>query len=161
MIRSGLFGRMNCLVLIMVDVIVSQYPCLFLFLIFFFIFFRQHLEADEVGIEDIFDVHLTSSFSSATLIDIQPYRPSTDPLLFTYPELLSIITTSTTSTDPDRPRLPILRVVDSAAHPQASRATPAYGTNMMPVEMVEMSQGRTVEGFREVWEESVRRGMTE
>jgi hypothetical protein len=32
---------------------------------------------------------------------------------------------------------------------------------MMPIEMVEMSQGRTVEDFRLAWEEAVARGLME
>ena len=36
---------------------------------------------------------------------------------------------------------------------------PAFGTNMMPVEVVEMSQGRGVGEFKDAWERLVREGM--
>lgn len=123
---------------------------------------------------DVFDLILDDLHSSARLVDFNPYNSSTDPLLFTFPELHSILiqalepipTTSDVAAMRDevqstsvRPRLPILRVIDSQAHPEANRGTPAFGTNMMPVEMVEMSQGRGVGEFRMAWDEAVRQGM--
>jgi hypothetical protein len=36
---------------------------------------------------------------------------------------------------------------------------PAFGSNMMPVEVVEISQGRGVGEFKDAWEELVREGM--
>lgn len=53
----------------------------------------------------------------------------------------------------------MLRVIDSRSHPEANRGMPAFGTNMMPVEMVEMSQGRGVGDFKAAWDEAVRQGM--
>jgi hypothetical protein len=32
---------------------------------------------------------------------------------------------------------------------------------MMPLEMIEMSQGRSMEEFRDAWQDAVARGMTE
>lgn len=110
-------------------------------------------------------MHLTPTLDDGVIIDINPYRPSTDSLLFDYPELHDTFVQSqiplSASTAQDRPRLPILRVIDSAAHPEASRSAPAYGGNMMPLEMIEMSQGRSLEEFREAWQDVIARGMTE
>lgn len=36
---------------------------------------------------------------------------------------------------------------------------PAFGTNMMPVELIEMSQGMGVGEFRAAWDEVVRDGI--
>jgi hypothetical protein len=36
---------------------------------------------------------------------------------------------------------------------------PAFGTNMMPVEVVEMRLGRGVGEFKDAWEQLVREGM--
>jgi hypothetical protein len=105
---------------------------------------------------------------SAFLVDFNPYRQSTDPLLFTYPDLLDILQTalrpppsapSTDARDPNRQRLPILRILDSQSHPLSNSAAPAFGSNMMPVEMVEMSQGRNMAEFSEAWNDAVARGM--
>lgn len=127
-------------------------------------------------IADVFDLLLSDNLSSPTIIDFNPYRPSTDSLLFTYAELHSILlgaleplpTALANGANGDdsqagdhrpRPRLPILKVVDSPTHPEANRGAPAFGTNMMPLEMVEMSQGRSLEEFREVWDEVVAAGL--
>ncbi|GFZ50506.1 hypothetical protein JCM24511_08263 [Saitozyma sp. JCM 24511] len=142
--------------------------------------------------QDIFDLYLTDWKLKPILIDFHPYRPSTDPLLFTYQDLQSLsevarlppppsepptpsptpattasVSASTTGLtsgrerERERPRLPVLRIIDSRAHPAANRAAPEYGGNMMPIEMVEMSQGRTVQGFRAAWADAIRQGMTE
>lgn len=102
-------------------------------------------------------------------MDFNPYRPSTDPLLFTYPDLFDILNTALQPLPPsiaeagdakaDRPRLPILRIIDSRSHPEVNRAAPSYGTNMMPVEMVEMSQGRSLHEFTAAWQEALAQGM--
>jgi hypothetical protein len=49
----------------------------------------------------------------------------------------------------------VLKVVDSAAHPAASRAAPAFSTNMMPVEMLQMSDGRTLAEFAAEWQRAM------
>ena len=98
-----------------------------------------------------------------TLIDFNPYRASSDPLLFTYPELAAILHTSRLSTssadlgDEVPQRLPLLRVVipDEAV----ARSGPVFGTNMMPLEVMDMSQGRSMGDFKVAWDEAVARGM--
>lgn len=124
----------------------------------------EFLEGRSDLVPDVFDLYLDSSLEDAQIIDINPYRGSTDPLLFTYPELLSILEQAQqpiySDSTAQSPRLPILKVIDTASHPEATRPAPTFGGNMMPLEMIEMSQGRSMEEFREVWEEAVARGMT-
>jgi hypothetical protein len=36
---------------------------------------------------------------------------------------------------------------------------PAFGSNMMPVEVVEMSQGRGIGEFKDAWDQLVREGI--
>ena len=55
-------------------------------------------------------------------------------------------------------RLPVFRVVGSQAEANAQPA--AHGTNRVPIEMVELSQGRSAGEFAQVWEEAVASGMT-
>lgn len=120
---------------------------------------------------DIFDIVLNDTNTSCRLIDFNPYYPSSDPLLFTYEELHQILLQArlpppstnapTTSVSPSLPlgRLPLIRVIDSQSHPEANRGMPAFGTNMLPVEMIEMSQGRGVGEFKAAWDEVVRDGL--
>jgi len=80
--------------------------------------------------------------------------------LFTYEELHDLLLEALLPpSETSRPRLPVIRVIDSQSHPEANRGMPAFGTNMMPVEVVEMSQGRGVGEFKDAWERLVREGM--
>lgn len=111
---------------------------------------------------DVFDLYLSPNFDSAIIIDFQPYRESTDSLLFTYEELLSILQDALSTSDSEsRPRLPIFKIIDSQAHPAVTRNAPTYQSNMMPLEMIEFSEGRNMAEFKEAWDEAVRMGMTE
>lgn len=111
---------------------------------------------------DVFDLYLSPNFDSATIIDFQPYRESTDSLLFTYEELLAILQASMSLSDSElRPRLPLFKIIDSQAHPAVTRNAPTYQSNMMPLEMIEFSEGRNMAEFKEAWDEAVRMGMTE
>ncbi|WVQ84406.1 hypothetical protein IAT38_006558 [Cryptococcus sp. DSM 104549] len=128
-------------------------------------FWEDEVRENFAGGKDyVFDLHLSANLESATIIDFQPYRASTDPLLFTYDDLLTILETSFASSTPSPtatppPRLPILRTIDSPSHPAATRAAPAYQSSMMPLEMIELSEGRSMGEFKEAWEEAVRAGM--
>jgi len=104
------------------------------------------------GSDYIFDILLTRDLSRAHIIDFNPYAPHTDPLLFTYLDLLSLISSSS-----ERESFPVLRVITSNAHPAAARNAPANQHNMVPREALEMSAGRGAEEFREMWESEVRR----
>ncbi|WWC96441.1 hypothetical protein V866_003309 [Kwoniella sp. B9012] len=120
---------------------------------------------DGEAVDYIFDLYLSPNFDSAQIIDFQPYRSSVDPLLFTYEELLSIFNSSTQplqeSENARRSRLPIFKIIDSKAHPSASRNAPTYQSNMMPLEMIELSQGRNMQEFKDAWDEAVAQGMAE
>ncbi|OXG26247.1 cytoplasmic protein [Cryptococcus neoformans Bt120] len=116
----------------------------------------------EGGDDYVFDLYLSPNFDSATIIDFQPYRESTDSLLFTYEELLAILQASMSLSDSElRPRLPLFKIIDSQAHPAVTRNAPTYQSNMMPLEMIEFSEGRNMAEFKEAWDEAVRMGMTE
>jgi hypothetical protein len=99
---------------------------------------------------DTFDLLLTRSLSGANIVDFNPYSPRTDPLLFTYPDLLSILSSSTPASEPQ------LRVIDSREHPAATRNVPANQHNMVPREVLEFSAGRTVEEFGRVLEGEIK-----
>jgi hypothetical protein len=109
---------------------------------------------------DTFDIILDETHSNPILLDFNPYNSSSDPLLFTYEELRDLLLEALLPpSETTRPRLPVIRVIDSQSHPEANRGMPAFGANMMPVEVVEMSQGRGVGEFKDAWERLVREGM--
>jgi hypothetical protein len=101
---------------------------------------------------DTFDVLLTRDLSRAHIIDFNPYSPCTDPLLFTYEELQSLLTSS---------HLPVLRVIDSRAHPAATRNAPVHQHNMVPLEALSLSAGRGMEDFAEVFKDEISKSMSD
>ncbi|WVO18590.1 hypothetical protein L204_106309 [Cryptococcus depauperatus] len=124
-------------------------------------FFEDEIRENYEGGDDyVFDLYLSPNFQHATIIDFQPYRPSTDALLFTYEELLRLLLLAPSpENDHSSVHLPTLRVIDSMTHPAATRNAPAYQSNMLPLEMMEMSQGRNMAEFKEAWEDAIRAGM--
>lgn len=98
---------------------------------------------------DTFDLHVGEKIQ---IVDFGPYRESTDSLLFSYEELRDIFVAQSG---------PEFRVIDHPSHPAANRGVPTFGTNMLPVEMVEMSEGRTQEEFRAAWNEAVEAGFVD
>nr|XP_018261999.1 cytoplasmic protein [Kwoniella dejecticola CBS 10117]OBR84157.1 cytoplasmic protein [Kwoniella dejecticola CBS 10117] len=124
-------------------------------------FWEDEIRENYAGGDDyIFDLYLSPNLDSARIMDFQPYRSSVDPLLFSYEDLLSILQSSN-SIDTESARLPILRYIDSKAHPGANTNAPTYQSNMMPIEMIELSQGRNMQEFKEAWDEALAQGMTE
>ncbi|KAF8957242.1 D123-domain-containing protein [Flammula alnicola] len=105
----------------------------------------------------IFDFLLTRDLSRGHILDFNPYAPKTDPLLFSYEELYELHHQSTSNESTNR--LPVLRVIDSASHPAAVSNAPVHQHNMIPFEAVNMSSGRDIEEFADMWKESVKESM--
>ena len=104
-------------------------------------------------LSDIFDILLTRNLQRGHLIDFNPYAPYTDALLFDYEELQQLANQDSSSAS--SLSLPILRVIDSASHPVAARNAPANQHNMVPLELLSLSSGRTVEEFVEAFQQEV------
>ncbi|KAH8108660.1 D123-domain-containing protein [Phellopilus nigrolimitatus] len=88
-----------------------------------------------------FDLILTRDLASAHIMDFNPYASRTDPLLFTYDELLEIHRRS--------PSTPVLKTIDSRSHIAASRNAPTNVHNMVPFELLTLSSGHTFDDFSE------------
>ena len=106
------------------------------------------------------DVLLTRDLSRFHIIDFNPYAPRTDALLFTYDELAALFAAATASTSASAPA-PTLRVIDSRAHPAATRNAPQHQHNMVPLEALTLSEGLNVEGLSTMWIDQIRRGVVE
>ncbi|KAG1749234.1 D123-domain-containing protein [Suillus lakei] len=83
--------------------------------------------------------------------DFNPYAPRTDPLLFTYEELLSVFTQGLST--------PELRIIDSPLHPTATRNAPAHQHNMLPIEALTLSSGRDIDEFSHLWQKEIQHSM--
>jgi len=100
----------------------------------------------------IFDILLTRDLSGAHIIDFNPYAPRTDPLLFTYEDLFTLLTRNRSST-------PQLKVIDSRTHPAVTRNAPMNQHNMIPFEALNLSSGRDIEQFSDLWQEEILKSM--
>ncbi len=105
------------------------------------------------SVVDVFDFLLTRDLARGHIVDFNPYHPRTDPLLFTYDELHTILLA--------RPEKPELRVVDSPSHPAAARNAPAHQHNMIPIEAFAMSSGRDISDFASAWQDEIRKSMAD
>lgn len=87
----------------------------------------------------VWDVYLTRHLDRAFVIDLNPWLPRTDTLLWTFDELHAA------------PALDVvpLRVLTSAA--QATQALPTYSAHMVPADVVAMSQGQSIAAFAQQW----------
>lgn len=101
---------------------------------------------------DTFDILLTRDLARAHIVDFNPYTSRTDPLLFDYEELFFLLTQGRLTT-------PLLKVIDSRAHPAANRNAPEYQHNMIPFEALNLSSGRDIEQFSDLWQQEVRESM--
>ncbi|KAG1838024.1 D123-domain-containing protein [Suillus subalutaceus] len=101
----------------------------------------------------IFDVLMTRDLSRGHVLDFNPYAPRTDPLLFTYEELLSVFTRGLS--------VPELRIIDSPLHPVASRNAPAHQHNMLPIEALTLSSGRDINDFSDLWKKEIQQSMND
>ncbi|GAA5967703.1 hypothetical protein JCM11641_005740 [Rhodosporidiobolus odoratus] len=98
-----------------------------------------------------FDIYLTRGNSRVFLIDLNPYSPATDSLLFTYDHLHSLylsVSSSSSSSSSSSP-LPHLRLITSEV--EACHSMPRYSHNRYPKDVVELSEGQSVAEFAKEW----------
>ncbi|KIY70583.1 D123-domain-containing protein [Cylindrobasidium torrendii FP15055 ss-10] len=99
----------------------------------------------------VFDLLLTRDLTRAHIVDFNPYASRTDPLLFTYEELWKSFIHGQARD------APLLKVIDSRAHPAANSNVPANQHNMIPFEALSLASGRDLEEFSHIWQEEVRK----
>lgn len=87
---------------------------------------------------DVFDIYLTRDSSRLFLIDLNPFSPRTDTLLFPPSSLLTLFSSSSP---------PELRVVES----EKGGGMPRYAHNRYPRDVVELSEGQSVAEFAREW----------
>lgn len=107
-------------------------------------FYTKYLAADPLK-DCMFDVHLDAKLRRTTLIDINPWLPRTDTLLWTYQELDEAAIAAASTEE-----LPPLRLIVSEA--QASQSQPTYCGNMVPADVMEVGAGRNVAEFAREWQ---------
>lgn len=102
----------------------------------------------------VFDILFTRDLSRAHVVDINPYAPRTDTLLFSYEELEELRVRNQSSPDPTT--IPELRTITS--HGEVASA-PANQHNMVPMEA--LSLGADQDTWEDAIQEAVRNQKTE
>ncbi|PWN50747.1 D123-domain-containing protein [Violaceomyces palustris] len=111
-------------------------------------FFSDHLGGGRVGIKDyIFDAYLTRDRSKVFLVDINPFLPRTDTILWGWQELEDLAVRE------DSASLPPLRLIESNA--QATQSFPTYSSNMVPKDVIDVSNGQGIAEFAKNWAQEV------
>lgn len=111
---------------------------------------------------DIFDLLLTRDLSDGHILDFNVYAPQTDSLLFTYAGLGALLSSATREKFDQKDidlSLPELRVIDSPTHPAVASNAPAYQHNCVPIEALELSEGRDIADFCDVLQDKIKRAM--
>lgn len=107
---------------------------------------------------DVLDVYLTRDASRVFVVDLNPFAPRTDPLLFSYEALLSLSLSQSAppSSSPSSPSssspgatLPELRLITSES--QGASTLPRYSHNRYPKDVVDLSEGQSVAEFAREW----------
>ena len=97
----------------------------------------------------VIDVYLTRNLDSSFVIDLNPFLPRTDPLLWAFEELEECA--QAMREDPTR-TVP-LRILTSPA--QASQSQPTYSSNMIPADVVEIGSGQNIAEFAKDWQQQL------
>ncbi|KZS93583.1 cytoplasmic protein [Sistotremastrum niveocremeum HHB9708] len=83
----------------------------------------------------IVDLLLTRNLEKGHIVDLNPYGPKTDPVLFSFEDLRDLMETSSQE-------LPVFRVIDSPSHPLVNRNAPKHQHNMVPLDALAFGSGQ-------------------
>ncbi|RKO89602.1 D123-domain-containing protein [Blyttiomyces helicus] len=93
----------------------------------------------------VFDVYINGGNRKVWLLDFNPYCRTTDSLLFAWEEIVSALHSQSPHPAPIS-GTPQFRVIDS--HLAASSSTaPAYATNRLPRDAIDLSSGASIDEF--------------
>ncbi|GAO49688.1 hypothetical protein G7K_3834-t1 [Saitoella complicata NRRL Y-17804] len=113
-------------------------------------FFEEKLKKTFPDPDFVFDVYVTQSLERVWLIDINAFSPSTDTLLFTWPEILDM-----PHGDGDEEAEEIdFRLVHKGDNVGTFNA-PAYSAHRVPKDVVDASSGADIAEFAEKWRKLV------
>lgn len=84
-------------------------------------------------------------------MDFNPFAPRTDSLLFSYEELLDLVLGPSS--------LPVVKVIDSRMHPAAIRNAPTHQHNMVPSDVLNLSDGQSIGDFARLWQDELNRTL--
>ncbi|KAJ3178965.1 hypothetical protein HDU87_003234 [Geranomyces variabilis] len=111
-------------------------------------FFTSNIQGRFPDANYVFDVYINQRNRKVWLLDFNPFSPETDSLLFDWSNIL------VATIPPSPPSLPDFRVLQSQTEAVGS-AHPAYATNRLPRDAVDLSTGETIDSFAERFRRNV------
>lgn len=135
-------------------------------------FFDRHLQGSFPDADFVFDVYVPPPHGRVWLIDINPWAPRTDPLLFSWLELLRLDNSADAATDKggssdgaeeageeEVPFVPELRLVRRDDPEAYGFTTPQYSAHKLPKDVVDASVGGPgpMREFADRWKEMLAR----
>ncbi|KAJ8653405.1 hypothetical protein O0I10_010951 [Lichtheimia ornata] len=107
-------------------------------------FFQDHIQSKFPSTSYAMDVYVDRPRHKVWLIDFNPFSPTTDSLLYDWTELMEF--------NPLNPEFePEFRIIESVVDSRVCNA-PRFATNMVPKDVIDLSDGRTVAEFAEEFE---------
>ncbi|CDH58331.1 cell division cycle 123 homolog (cerevisiae) [Lichtheimia corymbifera JMRC:FSU:9682] len=107
-------------------------------------FFQDHVQSKFPNTSYAMDVYVDRPRHKVWLIDFNPFSPTTDSLLYDWTELVEF-----NPLDPEFE--PEFRIIESVVDSRVCNA-PRFATNMVPKDVIDLSDGRTVAEFAEEFE---------
>ncbi|KAI7884677.1 D123-domain-containing protein [Lichtheimia hyalospora FSU 10163] len=110
-------------------------------------FFQDHVQSKFPNTSYVMDVYVDRPRHKVWLVDFNPFSPTTDGLLYDWNELIEF--------DPLNPEFePEFRIIESVVESRVCNA-PRFATNMVPKDVIDLSDGRTVAEFAEEFERAM------
>ncbi|KAI8580275.1 hypothetical protein K450DRAFT_237687 [Umbelopsis ramanniana AG] len=98
---------------------------------------RDQFESDNY----VFDVYVLQNRRTVKLVDFNPFSPTTDGLLYEWAELYQI--------SPDDNNADIRIITSQVEANMRARCAPSFSANMVPKDVVDLSNGQTIAQFAE------------
>ncbi|KAI8904165.1 D123-domain-containing protein [Powellomyces hirtus] len=108
-------------------------------------FFSDNIKGRFPDSSFVFDVYINQRNRKVWLLDFNPFSPETDPLLFSWNEILTAHPTPTSAD---------FRIVESQAR-AVNSAHPAYTMNRLPRDAIDLSNGGSIDEFAERFRRNV------
>ncbi|KAI9271869.1 D123-domain-containing protein [Phascolomyces articulosus] len=121
-----------------------------------FDFFEDHVQQMFPSDNYVMDVYVERQRRKVWIVDFNPFTPATDGLLFEWSELTQLDVNHHHSEQQEDQHEPEFRIIHSEAEANTHVCSgPRFATNMVPRDMIDLSDGRTVAEFAEEFQRAM------
>ncbi|KAI8099474.1 D123-domain-containing protein [Halteromyces radiatus] len=110
-------------------------------------FFEDHIRDGFPGTEYVFDVYVQQDRQKVWLVDFNPFDTTTDGLLYSWNELLTF------DVNNQEPEIRIIASTIEAS--EIACNAPRFATNMVPKDVIDLSDGRSIAEFAEEFQRAM------